>query len=350
MCERKTMSGGLGGDVGNSEEYAESMLTSARSVIRTCLQIRPFEPVLIVTDPESSVIGRALYEAAAEVTDRTLMMMMPTSHKKGSEPPDYVAELMRKQDVVILATKSSLTHTKARINASRTGRTRIISMPGINESMFSSGGMTADYNALQKELSSLTSIFRRKRDVRVTSPAGTDIKFSIGAKWRTDDNGICNRPGQVMNLPSGRVFVFPKEESMNGQIVIDGSWEGNIIEDPIFMQVENGVIVNISEGHISEQINSIFGEISKPLNKSKAALVKTVAEFGFGMNSRAKVVGNLLEDQVVRGAAHFVLGDNSAYGGKNNIGLQMRGVILKPTIDLQDIDLVKDGKIVARRK
>lgn len=344
------MSGELGDNIGDSENDSESMLTSARSVIRTCLQIRPFETVLIVTDPESSAIGRALYEAAAEVTDRTLMMMMPTSHKKGSEPPDYVAELMRKQDVVILATKSSLTHTKARINASRTGRTRIISMPGINENMFSIGGMTADYNALQKEISGLTSIFRRKRDVRVTSPGGTDIRFSIGAKWRTDDNGICNRPGQVMNLPSGRVFVFPKEDTMNGTIVIDGSWEGNLIQEPIIMEVENGIVTNISESEISEKINSIFAEVSKPLNKSKAALVKTVAEFGFGMNSRAKVVGNLLEDQVVRGAAHFVLGDNSAYGGKNNIGLQMRGVILKPTIELQDIDLVKDGKIIARRK
>ena len=344
------MSGELGDNIGDSENDTESMLTSARSVIRTCLQIRPFETVLIVTDPESSAIGRALYEAAAEVTDRTLMMMMPTSHKKGSEPPDYVAELMRKQDVVILATKSSLTHTKARINASKTGRTRIISMPGINENMFSIGGMTADYNALQKEIAGLASIFRRKRDVRVTSPGGTDIRFSIGAKWRTDDNGICNRPGQVMNLPSGRVFVFPKEDTMNGRIVIDGSWEGNLIQEPIIMEVENGIVTNISESEISEKINSIFAEVSKPLNKSKAALVKTVAEFGFGMNSRAKVVGNLLEDQVVRGAAHFVLGDNSAYGGKNNIGLQMRGVILKPTIELQDIDLVKDGKIIARRK
>tara|TARA_B000000475_G_scaffold213819_1_gene175988 strand:- start:1905 stop:2939 length:1035 start_codon:yes stop_codon:yes gene_type:complete len=344
------MSGELGNNAGGSVHDTESMLTSARSVIRTCLQIRPFEPVLIVTDPESSAIGRALYEAAAEVTDRTLMMMMPTSNKKGREPPDYVAELMRKQDVVILATKSSLTHTKARINASRTGRTRIISMPGINENMFSIGGMTADYNALQKEISGLTSVFRRKRDVRVTSAGGTDITFSIGAKWRTDDNGICNRPGQVMNLPSGRVFVFPKEETMNGKIVIDGSWEGNLLQEPIVMEVENGIVTDISESEISEQINSIFAEVSKPLNKSKAALVKTVAEFGFGMNSRAKVVGNLLEDQVVRGAAHFVLGDNSAYGGRNNIGLQMRGVILKPTIELQDIDLVKDGKIIARRK
>jgi leucyl aminopeptidase (aminopeptidase T) len=333
----------------DSEDFVESMLTSARSIIRTCLQIRSFETILIVTDPESSVIGRALYEASAEVTDRTLMMMMPTSHKKGSEPPDYVAELMRKQDVVILATKSSMTHTKARINASKTGRTRIISMPGISELMFSAGGMTADYNALQKELSGLTSLFRRKRDVKVTSPGGTNITFSIGAKWRTDDNGICNRPGQVMNLPSGRVFVFPKEETMNGKIVIDGSWEGKLIVEPIVMEIEKGVVTSISESEFTETINLTFDEVSKSLNKNKAAIVKTVAEFGFGMNARAKVIGNLLEDQVVRGAAHFILGDNSAYGGKNNIGLQMRGVILKPTIELKDIDLVKDGKIVARR-
>jgi len=242
-----------------------------------------------------------------------------------------------------------MTHTKARINASRTGRTRIISMPGISELMFSTGGMTADYNALQKELSGLTSLFRRKRDVKVTSPAGTDITFSIGAKWRTDDNGICNRPGQVMNLPSGRVFVFPKEETMNGKIVIDGSWEGEVIDEPIVMEIENGVVTDISESKFTEEINSTFDEISKSLNKNKAAIVKTVAEFGFGMNARAKVIGNLLEDQVVRGAAHFILGDNSAYGGRNNIGLQMRGVILKPTIELKDVDLVKDGKIIARR-
>ena len=31
---------------------------------------------------------------------------------------------------------------------------------------------------------------------------------------------------------------------------------------------------------------------------------------------------------------------NSAYGGKNNIGLQMRGVILKPTIELKDIEII----------
>ena len=205
------------------EQREEAMLTAARSVVRTCMQVRQVESVLIITDPESSEIGRALYEATAMVTDRVLMMMMPPSHREGNEPPNSVADLMRRQDVVLMATKHSLTHTRARANASREN-VRIASLPGIDAETFANGGMTADYNALQKEISGLNSILRRRRDVHVTSEAGTDLKFTTGSRWILEDNGICNRPGAITNLPAGKVFVLPKEGSAKGRIVIDGSW------------------------------------------------------------------------------------------------------------------------------
>ena len=69
--------------VADSEELAEAMLTSSRSVVRTCMQIRPSEHVLIVTDPHCSEVGQSLYEALTEVTDRVLLMMMPPSTRKG---------------------------------------------------------------------------------------------------------------------------------------------------------------------------------------------------------------------------------------------------------------------------
>ena len=59
----------------NANELAEAMLTASRSVVRTCMQIRPSEHVLIVTDPDCSEVGQSLYEAAAEVTDRVLLML-----------------------------------------------------------------------------------------------------------------------------------------------------------------------------------------------------------------------------------------------------------------------------------
>ena len=67
-------------------EIIESMLVSARSIIRTCMEIRNHEDVVIITDTHTSEIGRALYEAAAEVTDRVLLMMIPPAFKSGNEP------------------------------------------------------------------------------------------------------------------------------------------------------------------------------------------------------------------------------------------------------------------------
>ena len=334
----------------NSEASIEELLSaSAKMVVETCMDIRRGENVLIVCDPTTGDIGQALHEATIKKSERVLLIVMPKAKHHGEEPPTPVSNLMRQQQVVLAPTKYSLTHTKAVRQALRDGA-RVATMPGITNDMFTHGGMAADFNKIKKRISNLGPYFRRRRIVNVKSNQGTDITFEVNwREWKLDDNGICNRPGQVMNLPSGRVFVFPKEETMNGKIVIDGSWEGKLIVEPIVMEIEKGVVTSISESEFTDTINLTFDEVSKSLNKNKAAIVKTVAEFGFGMNARAKVIGNLLEDQVVRGAAHFILGDNSAYGGKNNIGLQMRGVILKPTIELKDIDLVKDGKIVARR-
>jgi len=332
-----------------SDDLSEAMLTAARSVVRTCMQIRPSEHVLVVTDPETSEVGRALYEATAEVTDRILLMMMPPSHKKGMEPPSPVAELMRQQDVVLLATKTSLTHTRARRNATRENA-RIASMPGITTEILSKGGMTADYGAMKKEISGLNPLLRKRTSVVVRSPGGTDLSFRTGARWVLEDSGICNRPGQITNLPAGKVFVLPKEGTANGKVVIDSSWEGHRLEEPLTLLIEDGVVIGTSGGGESEEITRVMDEARSRVRSSLIERVGTIAEFGFGMNPRSHISGNQLEDQVVRGSAYIAIGDNSALGGTASVGFQLRGVMSKPSIELEDVDLVVDGKITARKR
>ena len=335
------------GEMSEAEELAEAMLTAARSVVRTCMQVRSNESVLIVTDPVTADVGRSLYEAAARVTDRILLVMMPPGHREGKEPPNPVADLMRRQDVVLIATKHSLTHTQARSNASREG-VRIASMPGINSKSFAEGGMTADYNALQKEIAGLASLLRRRREIHISSEAGTDLKFTTGGRWILEDNGICNRPGAITNLPAGKVFVLPKEGSAHGRVIIDGSWDGEILDEPISILIEDGLVTDVTGGEAAEQINKRFEAAKAGLRPSKAALVHTFAEFGFGMNPRAKLVGSPLEDLVYRGGAYFGFGNNMALGGTAAVPLNMRGVARKTTIQLEDVDLVLKGKVTAK--
>ena len=332
------------GVAGNSEE----LLSTARSVVRTCLQVRREEDVLVITDPETSEVGQAIYEEAARVTDRILLVMMPPTQKPGKEPPLPVADIMRKNRVIIIATKDSLTHTRARQQASKEGA-RIVSMPGIGRDSFETGGMTADYNALQREISGMAVIFRRKRLVKVSTPAGTDIEFMTGSRWILEDTGICNRPGQVSNLPAGKVFVLPKEGSMNGKIVLDGSWEGRVLDEPLTFEVRDGMVKEVSGGELAMEITSLFELAKTGIRGSKKDLVWTAAEFGFGMNPRAKeIVGNRVEDLVVRGGCYFGIGDNTHIGGKSRVGIHLRGTMLETDLLLEDTSIISSGKLDLR--
>ena len=335
-------------DGSRSPENTEAMLSTARSVIRTCLQVRREEDVLVLTDPDTADVGQALYEEAARVTDRILLVMMPPAQKTGKEPPLPVSDIMRKNRVIIIATKDSMTHTRARAAATREGA-RIVSMPGIGSIAFESGGMTADYNTLQREISGMGSVFRRKRRVSVKSAAGTDVEFLTGDRWILEDTGICNRPGQVANLPAGKVFVLPKEDSMNGTIIIDGSWEGRLLEEPLSLQVENGIVVDISGGDLADEISAVFDIAGSGLRGSRRDRLWTVAEFGFGMNPKAtKLVGNKVEDLVVRGSSYFGFGDNSHIGGTARVGVHLRGSLISPEVSLEGSVIVSDGKISTR--
>ena len=288
-----------------------------------------------------------MYEEASRVTDRILLVMMPPTQKTGKEPPLPVSDIMRKNRVIIIATKDSLTHTRARAAATREGA-RIVSMPGIGRISFESGGMTADYNALQREVSGMGSIFRRRRRVSVKSEAGTDVEFLTGDRWILEDTGICNRPGQIANLPAGKVFVLPKEGSMNGTIVIDGSWEGRMLEEPLALKVEAGIVTEVSGGEIADEISAVFDVARLGLRSSKRDQVWTVAEFGFGMNPKAALMGNKVEDLVVRGGAYFGFGDSTHIGGNARVGIHLRGSLVDPEVSLEGSVIVSDGKIATR--
>ena len=288
-----------------------------------------------------------MYEEASRVTDRILLVMMPPTQKTGKEPPLPVSDIMRKNRVIIIATKDSLTHTRARAAATREGA-RIVSMPGIGRISFESGGMTADYNALQREVSGMGSIFRRRRRVSVKSEAGTDVEFLTGDRWILEDTGICNRPGQIANLPAGKVFVLPKEGSMNGTIVIDGSWEGRMLEEPLTLKVEAGIVTEVSGGEIADEISAVFDVARLGLRSSKRDQVWTVAEFGFGMNPKAALMGNKVEDLVVRGGAYFGFGDSTHIGGNARVGIHLRGSLVDPEVSLEGSVIVSDGKIATR--
>ncbi|RJU82646.1 MAG: leucyl aminopeptidase [Candidatus Poseidoniales archaeon] len=326
------------------EEVAEGLKISAQTVIKTCMDIRRGENVLIVCDPTTGDIGQALHEAANERSDRVLLIVMPKARHHGEEPPSPVANLMRQQQVVIAPTRYSLTHTRA-IRQSVRGGARVATMPGMTNEMFSRGGMSADFNEIKQKISDLTPYFRRRRIVNVKSEQGTDVSFEVNwREWKLDDNGICNRPKMLTNLPAGKAFIMPREGTMNGKVVIDGSWESNLVDEPITLVIEEGMVMDVKGGTTAATIRQEFGEAAKRLRTKDRENVWTVAEFGFGMNPQARLSGNVLEDEKRLGTCYFSVGDNTALGGNSAVGIHIPGVLKNASVWLDDTQLITNGE------
>ena len=329
-------------------EFSQKMAKSARTVIDVCMDLRRGENILIVCDPTTTDIGQALHDAASIRSDRVLLIVMPKGRHHGEEPPAPVANLMRQQQVVIAPTRYSLTHTRAVRQAIKDG-SRVATMPGMTVEMFTEGGMTADFNIIKKNIGEMNAQLRRKRIVNVKSETGTNVTFEVNwREWKLDDNGICNRPRMVTNLPAGKIFTLPREGTMNGTIVIDGSWDSNLVDEPVMLQIENGLVVDVKGGTAAAQIRQTFGEVAKRLKSKDQENVWTIAEFGFGMNPNARLSGNVLEDEKRLGTAYFSIGDNTTLGGSAAVGIQISGVLKSPSVWLDETVLFENGSFVVQ--
>ena len=333
-------------DVGLEQSSEELLATSAKMVVETCMDIRRGENVLIVCDPTTGEIGQALHEAVTKRSERVLLIVMPKGRHHGEEPPSPVASLMRQQQVILAPTRYSLTHTKAVRQALKEGA-RVATMPGMTEEMFTHGGMSANFNEIKRKISNLGPYLRRRRIINVKSEQGTDITFEVNwREWKLDDNGICNRPKMLTNLPAGKAFIMPREGSMNGKVIIDGSWDATLLDEEIELEIENGIVIDVKGGTTAANIRQEFGEVARTLRSKDRENVWTIAEFGFGVNDQARLGGNVLEDEKRLGTCYIAIGDNTALGGNSSVGIHIPGVLKSPSVWLDETQILDKGNFI----
>ena len=274
---------------------------------------------------------------------------IPIAH--GVEPPKTVADEMLKYDVILMPTTKSLTHTKATERARKNGA-RIATMPGITKKMMKTA-LNVDFRRIKKMNHSLMSKLKEKNSVIIKTKLGTDIEFELkGRKWLGDD-GLYTKKGDFGNLPAGEVFTAPLEGKTNGKIVVDASIGGiGKVDKNIRIDVKNGFIVNMQGGKVANQFKkSLKSYRSKASGELKNQgflsnkLYKNVAELGIGTNYKAKITGNVLEDEKVAGTCHIAFGNNKHFGGKVDVPFHVDVVVKKPTIYADDVLMMKDGKI-----
>lgn len=307
------------------------LVKTAEGVLSSCLAVKKGEEVLIVTDNTRKEIGEAIYEAAGNLGCERLLMVMNERELSGQEPPKAVAAAMKRADVVIAPTAQSLTHTNARIEAAKAG-TRVATMPGITEEMFSQGAMTADYSKVEKLTAVVTEMLSKASVARIEKDVHT-LTISIKGRDGVPSPGVYREPGKCGNLPSGEAYIAPLEDGSEGEMIVDGSMVGiGKLNSPLHMVISGG------------KLRSVTGEKSENLDVLlKNETNGTLCELGIGTNEAAVLNGIILEDEKVYGTVHIAFGTNTSFGGVNKAECHMDGIILRPTLYLDEIKVIEDG-------
>ena len=295
-----------------------NLLYKVVRVLKKTLDPKPNEKILIVTDQTLIELAQLFFDSASKLSKKVLVVQIPISKNHGVEPPKDVAKLMKEQDVVIMITTKSLSHTKARINATKSG-VRVVSMPGLTKDMVKR--LDLNYERLKRRNELLIKILTKGSKVNVNTKNGTNIEMDIkDCKWFNDDGNYKSR-GAFGNLPAGEVCVMPR--NCNGVLVVDGS-----IAD--FGKVKK-VIIKVKDKKILD-IKGIYKKDFINLLKRYGNDVKNIAEFGIGTNDKALISGNTLEDEKVLGTIHVAFGNDCSFGGNVRIPLHIDCVIRNPEI------------------
>ena len=302
--------------------------------LKASLGIKKGETVLIVTDDDKLKIAETIEWAAKKLTSEVLVLKMAPRTQHAEEPPEVVSEAMKHADVVIIPTTKSLSHTEARRAACKAGA-RVASMPGITQQMFRRGGLTADYTKVKSISERVANRLTSAKEVRIKTCAGCDFTASLTGRKGVADTGILKKKGDFGNLPAGEGFIAPREKKSEGTLIFDGSFAGlGVLTKPIRVTIKKGKAVKIEgEG----------GKLKKMLTNGD-----NIAEVGIGTNPRAKLIGNVLEDEKVMGTAHVAFGDNHTFGGKIRANVHLDGIIKRPDIYLDGRKIMENGIFVSR--
>jgi len=309
-----------------------SLRVPAETAIKQCLDLQPGESCAVVTDGKRKAIGEALYRVASEITEDTVFVRYPPGEQHGEEPPRPVAGAMRTADVVLAPTTKSLTHTEARSDANAAGA-RVATLPGITEGVFLMG-LDADYTAIEGHCEAVLAQVEDADEIRVTTPQGTDITFTVGDREWLMDTGIVHERGSMSNLPAGETFVAP--ETADGTFVVDGTMRphGKLDGELLSFEVKDGTVTDISDPDIREQVETAAEEVGRD--------AYNLAELGIGTNvAVTDLVGSVLLDEKAGGTVHIAIGDDHAIGGDTHAPIHLDGILTEPTVyaDGEEVEL-----------
>ena len=307
-----------------------------RKLVEVNARIRSGEAVVIVTDGTMRSIGELVRQTATDAGAHVTTCVIALRDQDGQEPPPPVAAAMREAAVIFSPVSVSITHTQAMRAALDAGARAILMTAYTEEILTSPALLETDFEAQAAVCRRYGEEMNRGTDVRLTSPRGTDLRFSIEGRYA---NVLTNIPesGELAPVPDIEVNVVPVTGTAEGVLIADASipYIGiGVLDEPITCQVERGFITSLHGGPQADVIRAA-------LDAHGDRNCFNVAELGIGLNPNASLTGRMLDDEGVIGTIHIGIGTSHTLGGEVIAPTHYDLLMWDPTIEI-------DGRVVQR--
>ena len=367
---------------GSGTAYPRKLVRAARAAVRDVLAVKKGERMLIISNPNKGTrdISMALFDAALDANASPVLVFQGEKGQFDYTEEEIVKALSAEPQIVLSISKDRLGMDRHGLKHGYSGKRRYDSLfdmlygegkmrafwsPGITTDMFART-VAIDYDILRSDCRRLVRAMAKAETMHITSPSGTDITLGIKARTPRSDDGDFRRPGLAGNVPSGEVYISPALGSANGEIAFDGSIALNegetVIRKPIVVEVRGGFVKSIAGGVEAKKLESSVrsgernavkmgktGELKPSKAREYRRNARAIGELGIGLNRRARIVANMLEDEKVYGTCHFAVGAN--YDGDADALIHLDGLVKSPTISVlgdgyrKERPLLVDGKL-----
>jgi leucyl aminopeptidase (aminopeptidase T) len=303
------------------------------TVIRRCLEVKPGEDVLVITDAGVRALGEALRDEAAAAGGDAVLAVMDERATDGTEPPPTLAAALAVCDVFIAPTTRSLSHTTARKQASDAGA-RGATMPGVTEEMLARV-MAVDFDTMAARSRAIAALLSNGTTAHITCPLGTDLVLDLSGRHGIADDGDLTGRGAFGNLPAGEGFISPI--GGEGTAVVASLAPLGLTQEPARLTLENGHLAAAEGGLGPEYLARLTAHGENGTN---------LAELGVGTNDQAILTGNVLEDEKILGTVHIAFGASAGIGGNVSVPIHLDSVVLDATLDVDGVRVLDAGRFV----
>lgn len=323
---------------------------SAYTIVKDMVKVKPGESVLITVDSVNDWRVAEETAKAAEAVGAKVMVAWhstPDGYGKVADPklPESLKAAIPAADAWIEFNKQWLLYSTPWEIAMSNGCTRNLFLGGLDVDRvvrcIGKINMMAQ-TVFQNEIVSMT---HKSKKMRITNPAGTDVSFENDPQRPITNELTAETPGPHFLI--GQIGWAPLEETINGEIVFNGSFSGGgeadlgILASPIKLVVKNGKILDI-QGEEEAKV------VKKWLQKLDDPRMYNLAHVCYGFNPGAKLTGLCTEDERVWGSTEWGFGYQGPMfeGALREAASHADGICMNSSVWMDDELIMDEGRLI----